>query len=192
MQESEVSARLAALPHPAMPADVAADIEARLAQEHKVVPLTPRHRSRLNWLVAAAVALAFATLIGIGTSGGSSTPVAGPPIVRAGAVFEPTGFASQLQQRMGGGTATKEKTNTFADTTAGITACATAVKAYGRVIFLDAGTYDRQRAVVLVTAYPAQTDYEEVWVVSPDCGFGDSSVYRHMVYDVDGSTRSSI
>lgn len=187
MQDSEVSARLAALPAPAMPDDVAAAIEARLAQEQKVVPLTPRHRSRLNWLVAAAGVVALLALVGMSTGSGSSTPVAGPPVVRAGAVFQPAGFANQLQQRIGtpGEVST---TDTFADSTDGISACATAVRAHGHVMFLEVGTYDQVDAVVLVTSYPANTDYEEVYVVAPDCGPGNAAVMRHMLYDVDGST----
>ena len=86
MQESEVSARLRALPSPAMPHDVLAGIEARLAQEQVVVPLTPRHRNRLTWLLAAASILGFLVLVGSsGTPSGH--PVHASPIVRAGAVF---------------------------------------------------------------------------------------------------------
>ena len=45
-------------------------------------------------------------------------------------------------------------------------------------------------AVVIVTSYPAHSEYEEVWVVNPGCGTGDVRVIRHMVYDVDESTAS--
>lgn len=190
MQESEVRARLRALPSPVMPDDVLAGIWQRLAHEQVVVPLTPRHRSRLTWLLAAASVLGFLMLV---ASAGSTnpTPVSASPIVRAGAVFEPAQFAEQLRTRSTA-TAMLSPTNTFADSPTAITACASAVQAYGRVLFLDVGSYGQDAAVVIVTAYPANPDYEEVWVVTPDCGATDASVYRHMIYDVDGSTVTSV
>jgi len=190
MQESEVSARLRALPSPAMPDDVLTGIEARLALEQVVVPLTPRHRNRLTWLLAAASVLGFLVLVGSAASPGTQ-PVAASPIVRAGAVFEPALFADQLRARTTAKAMTRP-TNTFADSSSDITACASAVQAYGRVLFLDVGSYGPDAAVVLVTAYPANPDYEEVWVVTPDCGATEASVYRHMIYDVDGSTLKSV
>lgn len=191
MEDAAVSSMLSALPSPPIPAEVAAAIEARLAEERTVVPMTRRHTRRLNWLVAAAAAVAFLALIGVSGSGQTSPPVAQPPVVRAGAVFEPTAFAEQLKLRMTDGP-TSTATATFADSPEQRRACATAVQAYGRLMFLDVGTYDRAAAVVMVTSYPANTDYEEVWVVAPDCGAGSTAVYRHMIYDLDGSltTRS--
>lgn len=187
--ESEVSARLRALPSPAMPDLVLADIQARLAQEQTVVPITPRHRSRLTWLLAAAAVLGFVVLVGSATSPGPA-PVASP-IVRAGAVFDPGLFGRQLQDRNAAAAMTGP-TYTFADSRTRIAECAAAVQAYGRVLSLDVGTYGADAAVVLVTSFPANTDYEEVWVVAPDCGSADADVYRHMIYDVDGSTLKSV
>lgn len=189
MDESEVSARLAELPAPAMPPEVIAAIEDRLAAEQTVVPLTPRHSRRLTWLVAAAAILGVLALVG---AGGRSTPApvaSTVPVVRAGAVFEPAGFASQLSSRMNGSSGA-DRTDTFADSPTAVKSCATAVQAYGKVLFLDVGTYDQQPAVVMVTAYPANSEYEEVWVITPECGSGDPEVYRHLLYDVDGSTKS--
>ncbi len=192
MDEREVAALLSALPSPSMPRDVVDAIEQRLAQERVVVPLTPRHTRRLNWLVAAAAVLGVLALVGVGSSQQSSVTVAsGLPVVRDGAVFDRSGLGPQLRDRMRteGASAT---TRTFADTPAGVVACTSAVQAYGRVLFIDAGTYDREAVVVLVTSYPANSEYEEVWVVSPDCGAEQPQVYRHMLYDVDGSTLKSV
>lgn len=189
MDESEVSARLADLPAAPMPPEVVTAIEQRLAQERTVVPMTPRHSRRLTWLVAAAAILGLLALVGVGERSTPSPVASSAPVVRAGAVFEPSGFADQLSRRMAGPART-DRTDTFADTPTGIQACATSVQAYGRVLFIDAGSYDQQPAVVMVTTYPANTEYEEVWVITPDCGTSDPVVYRHLVYDVDGSTRS--
>lgn len=189
MDDQEVRARLADLPAAPMPPDVFAAVETRLAQERTVVPLTPRHSRRMSWLVAAAAILGVMALLGIGERPSEAPVAASVPVVRAGAVFQPAGFADQLAARMTGYTGVAP-TSTFADSSATIKTCATSVQAYGRVLFLDAGTYDRTAVVVMVTSYPANTEYEEVWVLSPDCGAGDSLVYRHMVYDVDGSTKS--
>lgn len=189
MDESEVSARLSDLPSPPMPPDVVAAIEQRLAQERNVVPLTPRHSRRLTWLVAAAAILGVLALVGAGERQAPSPVASTVPVVRAGAVFEPAGFAKQLSSRMNGSSGA-DRTDTFADSPTAVKTCATSVQAYGRVLFIDVGTYDRQPAVVMVTTYPANTEYEEVWVIAPDCGTSDPVVYRHMVYDVDGSTKS--
>ncbi|MFN8129196.1 MAG: hypothetical protein U0R28_10395 [Candidatus Nanopelagicales bacterium] len=182
--EVEVRARLARLPHPPMPASVTAAIEARLAEERTVVPLTRTHRSRLNWLVAAAAAVAFVSLVGVSTTS-SPAPVAQTPVVRAGAVFEPAGFAEQLRSRMGN-EGSSAPTATFADSAAGITACMNAIKGYGPVMSADAGTYGEANAVVLVTRYVGNAQYEEVWVVAPDCGTSQTVVMRHILVDVDG------
>lgn len=189
MDEQEMSARLAALPSVPMPPDVFAAIEARLAQENNVVPLTPRHSRRLTWLVAAAAILGVLALVGVGERTTPAPVTATVPVVRAGAVFQPVGFGEQVTARLRADGQTV-RTDTFADSPSTIKACATSVQAYGQVLFLDAGVYDSQAAVVMVTTYPANTEYEEVWVISPYCGAGDAVVYRHMVYDVDGSTKS--
>lgn len=189
MDDQEVRARLADLPCAPMPDDVFAAIEARLAQERTVVPITAAHGRRLTWLVAAAAILGVMALIGLGERTTPAPVASSVPVVRAGAVFQPTGFADQVSARMKGYTGVAP-TRTFADSSATLRTCASSVQAYGRILFLDAGTYDRTAAVVMVTTYPANTDYEEVWVLSPDCGAGDPVIYRHMVYDVDGSTKS--
>lgn len=189
MDDQEVSARLAALPSVPMPPEVFAAIEARLDQERTVVPLTRRHRKRLTWLVAAAAILGVLALVGAGERSSPAPIASSVPVVRAGAVFEPAGFAEQLSARMKGPGQSAD-TDTFADSPTAIKSCATSVQAYGRVLFIDVGTYDRRAAVVMVTAYPPNTEYEEVWVIAPDCGASDPVVYRHMLYDVDGSTTS--
>lgn len=183
-EDASVRAELARLPRPVMPADVEAAIRARLADEHKVVPLTRQHRRRLDWLLAAVAAVAFVGLVAVSTTP-SAAPVAQSPVVRAGAVFEPARFGEQLRARMQGDPA-DTPTATFADSPEGIAACARAVQAYGQVMAADSGTYAGAQAVVLVTRYVANTDYAEVWVVEPDCGDGKSGVIRHMIVDVDG------
>ncbi len=188
MDDQEVRARLAALPAAPMPPEVFAAIEARLAQEKTVVALTPRHSRRLTWLVAAAGIFAVLALIGLGDRTTPAPVASSVPVVRAGAVFQPAGFGDQLSERMKA-PGTAQRTGTFADSPASVKACASSVQAYGRVLFLDVGTYDRQAAVVMITSYPANTEYEEVWVISPTCGAENPVVYRHMVYDVDSSTK---
>jgi hypothetical protein len=121
------------------------------------------------------------------STGPAPSPVTDPPVVRAGAVFQPADLGTQLQARFVGAPATVP-TRTFADTPQGIVACAQSVKAYGRVMAVDVGTYAAADAVVLVTSYVPNTDYEEVWVVGPQCGTGSPTVMRHMLMDVDGST----
>lgn len=181
--EVEVRARLARLPRPPMPDSVTTAITARLAQEGNVVPLTRSHRSRLNWLVAAAAAVGFVSLIGVTTTSSPAPAGQQPPVVRAGAVYGPADFAQQLRSRMQQGAATAP-TATFADTPAGISACTKAIAAYGPVMAVDAGTYADTDAVVLVTRYVANADYEEIWVVEPGCGDGSTVVMRHILVDV--------
>lgn len=185
--DPEVRERLARLPRPAMPQALTDAIAERLLAERTVVPLTPRHRSRLNWLLAAAAVLAFTVLVGVNQTAPSAPPVAGPPVVRAGAVFEPAGFAAQLQQRFHTPAGPTGTTRTFADSPQGISACARAVQAHGRVLTLDVGTYGGTAAVVIVTSYLPNADYEEVWVVDPACGPDDTLVLRHMVFDLDAA-----
>jgi hypothetical protein len=185
--EQEVRARLARLPRPGLPEHVRARIEARLADEAPgvVVPITSVHRRRLNWLLAAATVAGFATLVGVSGSGSPDpVPLAAPPVVRAGAVFEPAGFSDELRARWHEA-GTPGPTRTFADSPAGISACARAVQAYGRVMALDVGTYDDVDVVVLVASYVPNTAYEEVWVVRPACGQGQAPVMRHLILDLD-------
>lgn len=189
--ESELHSRLSALPSPPMPDEVAQAIHARLAEAEtptNVVPITRTHRRRLSGLLVAAAVAAFAMLMTVAVEP-TSTPVAGgPPIVRAGAIYEPRLFADELSQRYLGEPAAAKPTDTFADSETGIDTCADAVDAFGHVLAVDTGSYDSTAAVVLVTSYPANSEYEEVWVVTPACGPSDSRVIRHMVYDVDHST----
>ena len=110
------------------------------------------------------------------------------PIVKAGALYDSVDFAPEVQQRFLGAPAAKAPTQTFADSRQGIEACVDAVDAHGPVLSVDTGSYDNVAAVVLVTTYLPNTEYEEVWVVTPACGPGDGYVMRHMVYDVDNST----
>lgn len=191
IDDNEVRARLAALPSPPIPQDVYLAIEQRLAEERKVVVLTTGHKRRLNWLVAAAAVLGLLALVGVSERNTPTPVAAGTPVVRAGAAFTAPVLLTQIQDRMvleG----ESVKTESFADSPSAITACARAIEAYGRIMFLDVGTYDQNSAVVIVTTYPANTDYEEVWVVSPDCGESDAMVYRHMIADVDRSTITSV
>lgn len=191
--EAEVRARLSALPSPPMPDAVGEAITARLAAETaplaEVVPLTPRHRRRLGGLLTAAAVAGLAMLLAVGTEP-AGPPVAhgGPPIVKAGAIYEPAHFAQEVRERFLATPPATTATQTFADTAEGIDACADEVDAYGHVLTVDAGSYNSAPAVVLITVYPADAEYEEVWVVTPRCGAGDPEVIRHMVYDVDGST----
>ena len=197
MNEDELRSRLSALPSPPMPDDVHSAISAALASEAQarptggeVVALTPRHQRRLSGLLIAAAVAGVLMLLAVTVQ--SPTPPGGTqsPVVRAGAIYAPEDFAQQLTQRFLSAPAAAQPTNTFADSAAGIAACADDVDAFGKVLGVDTGSYDEVAAVVLITTYPAQTQYEEVWVVSPSCGMGDVQVIRHMVYDVDGSTAS--
>lgn len=198
--EDEVRARLSALPEPPIPDEVASAITARLADEVRlrstggdpgsatVVPFTARHRRRLSGLLVAAAAAGIAMLLAWTIAPAGQPGTDGPPVIRAGAIYEPADFADQLRQRFLNAPAASAPTHTFADSSAGIVSCADAVDAYGRVLAVDTGSYDDRAAVVIVTSYPADTKYEEIWVVSPVCGSSDAVVIRHMVYDVDAST----
>jgi hypothetical protein len=187
MDDGDVARRLAALPSPPLPDAVAAAVADRLAEERKVVPITARHRRRLNWLLGAAAAGALVMLVTVGDDD-QPAPLTEKPLVRAGAVFDAGPFADQVRTRFLSGANGAAATETFVDSPSAMTACMTAIHAYGKVLAADVGTYDTALAVVLVTAYPPNTDYEEVWVVGPRCGAGDVTVVRHMIYDVDHST----
>ena len=196
--EDAVRARLSALPDPPIPAEVAAAISARLAEEAAlrgtgegeadIVPITPRHQRRLSGLLVAAAVAGIAMLLALTVTPAGQQGTEGPPVIRAGAIYEPEGFAQQVRQRYLNAPATNAPTRTFADTIQGIATCTDAVDAFGHVLAVDTGSYDEHAAVVIVTSYPANTQYEEVWVVSPVCGPSDPAVIRHMVYDVDDST----
>lgn len=195
ISENEVRSRLAALPSPAIPRTVADAVEARIrtlpvdAQvPAEVIPLTPQHRSRLNGLLLAAAVAAFAMLMSIAVQS-PQQPVAGGqnPVIKAGAIYQRATFVEQLRERYLDVTSTPAPTNTFADSTRGITDCTSAVAAYGQVLSIDTGSYDNTAAAVMITRYPLNTDYEEVWVVTPACGGADTLVMGHMVLDVDDS-----
>ena len=196
MTEEELQAQLSALPSPPMPDDVTAAITAALAGQAAsdadggadVVPLTPRHRRRLSGLLMAVAVAGVMMLLAVTVQSPTSPTESDSPVIRAGAIYEPRDFAQDLRERFLTASPASGPTNTFADSAQGITACTEAVDAFGRVMGVDVGSYDEAAAVVLVTSYPAQTQYEEVWVVSPGCGSGDPQVIRHMVYDVDAST----
>ncbi len=189
--DEEVRARLAGLPSVGIPADVRRAVLDRLAQESQVaevVHLTPRHQRRLSGLLVAAAVAAFVMLISVaGGSPSTPTPTA-QPIVKAGAIYDPGQFDAQLRSRFMGAPATDEPTNTFADSASALGACTESIDAYGTVLVLDVGLYAGGSAVVIVSNYPGDSEYEEVWVVSPDCGSTDSHVIRHFLLDVDNST----
>lgn len=189
--DAEVRARLAGLPPASIPPEVRAAILARLAEESQVaevVPLTPRHRRRLSGLLVAAAAAAFVMLVAVAGGGGTAPPVAsGQPIVKAGAVYDPGPFATQLRERFLGAPASTKDTGTFADSPSGIVACTGSLDAFGDILVFDAGVYAGQAAVVIVSTYPGDTEYEEVWVVNPQCGTADTDVIRHFLLDVDKS-----
>jgi len=193
--EAELRSRLSALPSPPMPDDVARDLRERLAQEAaarevpaEVIPLTATHRRRLSGLLVAAAVAGVTMLVSVSAEPGSAPVADAPPVIHAGAVYHPTGFAQRVSERFLRAPVASAPTGTFADSADGIAQCIGAVDAYGHVLSVDAGSYDEAAAVVLVTSYPANTEYEEVWVVSPQCGPSDSKVVRYMVYDVDNST----
>ncbi len=156
--EQEVRSRLRRLPRPEMPADVRAQLQARLASDVGVSSQPSR----------------------------GSVSDTSPPVVRAGAVFQPTAIADELKARWYEA-GTTEPTRTFADSPAGISDCARAVQAYGRIIAVEVGRYADADAVVLVTSYVPNTDYEEVWIVGPGCRQGQAPVIRHMILDLDGA-----
>jgi hypothetical protein len=199
--DARVRSQLSELPSPGMPHDVYSAISARIAEEaaqpggrpgeptaDNVVAFTPRHSRRLNGLLLAAAVAAFALLMAISVEPASPPIAAGqPPVVRAGAIYEPRAFAEQVRQRYLTAPTAVSPTATFADSQAGIEMCADAVDAVGPVLAVDAGSYDEVAAVVMVTTYPANSQYEEVWVVLPACGPGNNQVIRHMLYDVDNS-----
>ncbi len=197
MNEDELRSRLSDLPSPPMPAEVSAAISAALAAEvearetgGEVVALTPRHQRRLSGLLMAAAVAGVLMLLAVTIQSPVAPTDSDSPIIRAGAIYEPRDFAQELQQRFLHTPATAAPTNTFADSSQGIADCTDALDAFGNVMGVDAGSYNNAAAVVIITSYPAQTQYEEVWVVSPTCGTGDTQVIRHMVYDVDASTAS--
>ncbi len=196
--EEEVRSRLSSLPSPAIPDHVAQGVRARLAAESSesvtgagdtVVPLTGRHRSRLNVLLIAAAVAAFAMLMAVSVESPSAPVAQGQlPVVKAGAIYEPANFADEVRERFMEAQGTTSPTNTFADSPAGIEACADALSAYGAVLTIDTGSYDDLPAAVVITTYPINSEYEEVWVVTPGCGATSNEVIGHMVLDVDNST----
>jgi len=196
--EEEVRSRLSSLPSQGIPDHVARAVHARLAAESserargahaEVVPITRKHRSRLNGLMVAAAAAAFAMLMAVSVqSPGPPVAQGQAPVVKAGAIYEPTDFADEVRERFLTAQRTTSPTNTFADSPAGIEACAHAVSAYGAVLTVDTGSYDDLPAAVVITTYPINTEYEEIWVVTPGCGTTSSQVIGHMVLDVDNST----
>ncbi|MCU0277508.1 MAG: hypothetical protein MUF33_11605 [Candidatus Nanopelagicales bacterium] len=192
--DAEVRARLAGLPSASIPPEVREAIMARLAQESQepqladVVPLTPRHRRRLSGLLVAAAAAAFVMVLAVAGGGDPAPPVASAqPVVKAGAIYDPGPFAAQLRDRFLGAPAATKQTGTFADSPPEIVACTGSIDAFGEVLTLDAGVYGGQAAVVIVSTYPGDTEYEEVWVVNPQCGDADTDVIRHFLLDVDKS-----
>ncbi len=195
--EDDVRSLLAALPSPDMPASVAQEITARLAEQAAaqseatadVVALTPRHKGRLNVLLVAAAVAAFAMLISVAVRP-APAPIAqaSSPVIKAGAIYEPSDFTSELRQRFLTAPAASGPTRTFADSPQGIAECVAAVSAYGRLLSIDTGSYDDLAAAVIIATYPLNTEYEEIWVVGPDCGTADPVVRDHMVFDVDDST----
>lgn len=195
--DEHVRQRLSALPSPTMPGDVREAIRTRLAQEAQdrakagqpmaeVVVLTDKHRRRLGGLLIAAAVAGIAMLMPLAIAPTTPDPASPDPVVRAGALYQPSGFGEQLRQRVRAVPATGA-TGTFADNPGGIADCTSAVAAYGAVRSLDVGSYDRAEVVVMVTEYPANAVYEEVWVVSPQCGPDDGTVIRHILFDVDDS-----
>ena len=185
--EQRVRSALSGLPRPAMPDSVRQAVEQRLEIEAAadVVALPPVHRRRLTGLVAAAAFAAFAALLGAGMPQNPQPVAREAPLMRAGAVYTPTAFRDEVVSRFAA-RPTMQPTGTFADDPAGISACVRAVRAYGRLLAIDTGSYDASAAVVLITHSPMNTDYEEVWVVTPDCGAGNGQVLRHMVDNIDG------
>lgn len=191
--EDDVRSLLAALPSPDMPESVAQVITARLAEQAgapaDVVALTPRHKGRLNVLLVAAAVAAFAMLISVAVRP-APAPIAqaSSPVIKAGAIYEPADFTSELRQRFLTAPAASGPTRTFADSPQGIAECVKAVSAYGRLLTIDTGSYDDLAAAVIIATYPLNTEYEEIWVVGPNCGTSDPGVLDHMVFDVDDST----
>ena len=188
--DEEVRARLAGLPSVAIPPDVRQAVLDRLAQESQVadvVPLTPRHQRRLSGLLVAAAVAAFLMLIGVASGTPSAPTPTAQPIVKAGAIYDPGQFTGQLRSRFLAAPAADEPTETFADSPSTLSTCTESIDAYGTVLVLDVGMYAGGSAVVIVSNYPGDSEYEEVWVVSPDCGSTDSHVIRHFLLDVDNS-----
>lgn len=195
--EDDVRSLLAALPSPDMPESVARVITARLGEQAAtqseapadVVALTPRHKGRLNVLLVAAAVAAFAMLISVAVRP-APAPIAqaSNPVIKAGAIYEPADFTSELRQRFLTAPAASGPTRTFADSPQGIAECVEAVSAYGRLLTIDTGSYGDLAAAVIIATYPLNTEYEEIWVVGPNCGTSDPIVLDHMVLDVDDST----
>lgn len=184
MNDDDVRRMLANLPNPAAPVEVrqrVLDALASQSQGGEVVPLTPRHQRRLRWLSAAAAAAAVAALLGMGRAQPQPTPVAEQPLLRSGALYEPADFGPALRARWAGGQQSARMSQPqLAD-------CTRAVAAHGRVRGADTGQYGNSPAVILITSYPAQPDYEEIWVLTPACAPGTPTVVRHMIFDVDPS-----
>lgn len=194
--DDELRSRLSELPSPTMPTAVHEAVAARLRAlaidaraPAEVVPLTPKHRSRLNGLLLAAAVAAFAMLMSVAVQSPQQPPVAGVqnPVIKAGAIYNPAGFIDELRVRYLDTASTSAPTNTFADSAQGIVECTSALAAYGQVLSIDTGRYGNAAAAVVITRYPLNTEYEEIWVVTPACGATDTAVMDHMVVDVDDS-----
>lgn len=188
--DDEVRSRLRALPQPVMPESVARSVHSTLSSAEPapdVVSITGGDRRRMRTLLVAAAAAAALVLVGLASEPQRTPAPGGVPVMRAGAIFEPTGFAQTLRERFLGGAPIVARTDTFADTPAGLAACTRAVDAYGHVIGIDAGRYSSSPAVVLITSYPGNREYEEIWVVAPTCSETNPTVMRHMLYDLDNS-----
>lgn len=185
--DQRVRSALSGLPRPVMPDSVRRAVEQRLEIEAAadVVALPPVHRRRLTGLVAAASFAAFAALLGAGMPQDPQPVAREAPLMRAGAVYTPQAFRDEVASRFASRPTTRP-TGTFADDPEGVSDCVRAVRAYGVLLAIDTGSYDASEAVVLITRSPMNSDYEEVWVVTPACGLGSGQVLRHMVDNIDG------
>ena len=190
MNDDQVRSHLRALPTAQMPESVRSSVHAALAEPTNVIPITQGHRRRLRTLLVAAAAAAVLALVGLAEGPRPATYTASGPVMHAGAIFEPENFAATLRERFLGGAPAVSFTNTFADNPAALAECTRAVAAYGRLLGVDAGQYSSRPAVVLITSYPGNTEYEEIWVVTPTCSAADPAIMRHMLFDLDNSAAS--
>lgn len=191
MTDDDVRHVLSSLPAPTMPQPVREDILRALRAEPRTLPgrISQRHQRRLRLATGVAAAAAVAALLSLGST--SPQPVtAKQPLLRAGALYEPSGFGQALRSRWQSVRLHSRPTGSFADSPQRVTACTRSVSALGRVIAIDTGTYDGRAAVVLITRYPAHHDVEEVLVVTPECGIEQPRVIRHILLDVEGDAAS--
>lgn len=180
--DEQVRELLASLPSPAIPDAVTARI--RRSLQGDVVPLRPDRNVAAMMVAAAVAAVVMLVAVVVRPTGSQPPPLAqaSPPVVHAGAVYEPTTLVQTVRERLGlradPGT---PQPGTFLATADGLRDCLTALQAQGALMMADVGTYAQNPAVVLVTRYIPHRSFIEVWVVERSCGRAGTGLRRHVL-----------